>query len=252
MIGHFVHGHGPVRALVLHGWFGDWRVFESMLPALDPERFTFAFMDYRGYGASMGLAGPFDLATIANDALRLADHLGWERFSLVGHSMGGKAALKVATLASRRVERILGVTPVWAGRTPFDEATLGFFRSAADDPAVRAAIIHATTGERLPRVWSESLADRSLASSRKDAFASYFEAWAMEDFAAEVGSLSHEILVVVGAADGGVTQEATQATWGAMLPGVTIEVFEAVGHYPMLEAPPRLARVFEAFLDRQP
>ena len=250
MIGHFVHGHGPVRVLVLHGWFGDWRVFEGMLPALDPERFTFAFMDYRGYGASVKLGGPYDLSTIVDDALGLADHLGWDRFSLVGHSMGGKAALKVATLAPHRVERILGLTPVWAGKPPFDEETLGFFRSAADDPAVRAAIIHATTGERLPRAWSGALADRSLASSRKDAFGRYFEAWAMEDFAAEIGGLSHEILVVVGACDSGVTEEATRTTWGAMLPRVAIEVLEAVGHYPMLEAPPRLARVFEEFLDR--
>ena len=250
MIGHFVHGHGPVRAIVLHGWLGDWRVFEDMLPALDPERFSFAFMDYRGYGASMDLAGPYDLATIAADAFALADYLGWERFCLVGHSMGGKAALKVATLAPHRVERILGITPVWAGKAPFDEAALGFFRSAADDPAVRAAIIQATTGERLPLVWSGNLADRSLAASRKGAVASYFEAWAMEDFAAEVSGLAHETLVVVGAADGGVTQEATRATWGAMLPCVAIEVFEAVGHYPMLEAPPRLARMFETFLGR--
>jgi hypothetical protein len=46
MIGHFIHGHGPERGLVLHGWFGDWRVFEPLLPALDESRFSFAFMDY--------------------------------------------------------------------------------------------------------------------------------------------------------------------------------------------------------------
>jgi hypothetical protein len=43
-----------------------------MLPALDPERFTLAFMDYRGYRASSDLSGPYDLATIAHLQTRLA------------------------------------------------------------------------------------------------------------------------------------------------------------------------------------
>src|SRR5258708_25011947 len=102
MIGHFIHGHGPDRALVLHGWFGDWRVFEPMLTALDESRFSFAFMDYRGYGMSKTLGGRFDIPTIASDAAALADYLKWETFSVVGHSLGGKAALRLSAGHSRR------------------------------------------------------------------------------------------------------------------------------------------------------
>ena len=96
MIGHVVYGRGPVRAVVIHGWFYDWRVFEPMLPALDPEVFSLAFMDCRGYGSSRTMSGPFDIDTMAADSLSLASHLQWERFALVGHSMGGKAALRAA------------------------------------------------------------------------------------------------------------------------------------------------------------
>jgi len=119
-IGHVVHGRGPVRAVVIHGWFYDWHVFEPMLPALDPAVFSLAFMDCRGYGSSRAMTGAFDIDTIAADALELASHLGWERFAVVGHSMGGKAALRVAANAPHRVTRILALTPVWAGAAPFD------------------------------------------------------------------------------------------------------------------------------------
>ena len=71
MIGHFVHGNGPVRALVLHGWLGDWRAFEPMLASLDPGRYTLAFLDYRGYGRSKSSIGPFDIDTIVQDAAAL-------------------------------------------------------------------------------------------------------------------------------------------------------------------------------------
>jgi pimeloyl-ACP methyl ester carboxylesterase len=110
-----VHGRGPVRAVVIHGWFYDWRIFESMLPALDPEVFSLAFMDCRGYGSSRAMSGTFDVDTMAADAVELASHLAWERFAVVGHSMGGKAALRAAASAPHRVTRILALTPVWAG-----------------------------------------------------------------------------------------------------------------------------------------
>ncbi len=248
MIGHFLHGRGPVRAVVLHGWFGDWRVFSPMLPALDPERFTYAFLDYRGYGLSKAETGPFDVSTIAADACALADHLGWDRFAVVGHSMGGKAALRLAADAPERVERVLALAPVWAGPAPFDPDTLDLFRGAPGDIAVREAIIHNTTDGRLPGAWSGEMARQSAQASTQEAFAAYFESWALDDFANEVQGLPHETLVVVGAHDRGVPADLVRATWLANLPNASLSLFAEAGHYPMLEAPPRLAAVFDAFL----
>jgi pimeloyl-ACP methyl ester carboxylesterase len=52
------------------------------------------------------------------------DSLGWNEFAIVGHSMGGKAALLTTTLATKRVTRLCGITPVWAAPAPFDAETL--------------------------------------------------------------------------------------------------------------------------------
>lgn len=248
MIGHYIHGAGPVRVIVLHGWLGDWRVFEPMLAGLDPGQFSFAFMDARGYGQSSALPGPFDMATIAADALRLADHLGWDRFAVVGHSMGGKAALRVAVEAPGRVTRILALTPVWAGPAPFDADTLGFFRAAAGDLAVRAAILDQTTGGRLPKAWSQRQAAISAKVSTAEAFAAYLESWALDDFADEARRAPHDTLVVVGAHDGGVTEATVSATWLAGLTKARLEILPGAGHYPMLETPLSLSALFERFL----
>lgn len=249
MIGHHIHGHGPVRVVVLHGWLSDWTVFAPMLSALDEDRFTFAFMDYRGYGASKAQPGPFTIDAIASDALALTDRLGWERLSVVGHSMGGKAALKVAVRAPERIERIVGVTPVWAGAAPFDEGTTTFFRSAAGSLEARDGIIRATTGERLPAVWSRSLAERSAAASTLEAFAAYFESWAFDDFAAAASRLEQPTLVLAGGQDRNLTEEVLNATWLANLANARLEVLGEAGHYPMLETPPLLAARLQAFLD---
>jgi pimeloyl-ACP methyl ester carboxylesterase len=248
MIGHFIHGHGPERALVLHGWFGDSRVYEPMLTALDESRFSLAFMDHRGYGQSKQLGGPFNIATIASDAVALADHLGWNTFNLVGHSMGGKAALRLAADCMQRVRKVLAITPVWAGRVPFDDRALAMFRGAVQDVRLREAIIGDTAGGREPAVWARNLAAQSVRVSLQEAFGGYLESWALSDFAANVHGLPMPTRVVVGAHDSSITRDVVSVTWLANLPKASLDVLPECGHYPMLQTPLALARVFESFL----
>ena len=105
--------------------------------SLDTQHFNYAFMDYRGYGARKGSGGPYTIAQIGHDALALADHLGWQRFSLVGHSMGGLGIQQVLADAPARVQALVGITPVPASGVPFDDAGWAFFSSAARDAAAR-------------------------------------------------------------------------------------------------------------------
>lgn len=248
MTGYYLHGHGPVRAIVLSGWIGDWRVFEPMLGAVDEERLSLAFMDNRGYGASREIDGPYDMATIAADALALADRLGWQRFSVIGHSMGGKAALRVAVDSPDRVERIIGITPVWAGAPPLDADLVALCRGAAEDIALCELLVRVTTGEALSARWSRRIAEASAEACRKDAYAAYFEAWAFEDFADRARGLPHPTLVVAGGSDNGVPEEGIEATWMTDLPNATLRRLPHAGHYPMQECPPLLARIIEDFL----
>ena len=137
-IGHRRHACNPVKIVGLHGWCGDSRIFDAILPALDPAAYSLAFVDHRGYGAWEEQPGPFDIA--ANDAARLADDLGWPDYPDIGQSIGGKAALALAILYGARVSRILAPSPVWARPGPGAEA-LAFFRHAITDIDARSAIL---------------------------------------------------------------------------------------------------------------
>src|ERR671933_237849 len=100
---HVVVGSGERRVIALGGWFGSARGWGSFPDYIDPTAFTYAFMDYRGYGGSKDATGEYTVEEIAADALAVADELGWQQFDLVGHSMGAKFIQRVMLDGPTRV-----------------------------------------------------------------------------------------------------------------------------------------------------
>lgn len=79
------------------------------------EAFSYLFMNYRGYGSMRDVRGAYTIDEIATDALALADELGFQTFSMIGHSMGGMAMERIATFAPERVRAMVAVAPVPCG-----------------------------------------------------------------------------------------------------------------------------------------
>jgi 3-oxoadipate enol-lactonase/4-carboxymuconolactone decarboxylase len=63
--------------------------------------------DTRGHGVSGAPAGDYSVADLAQDALRLADHLKIDRFAWCGVSLGGMIAQWLAINASSRVTAVV-------------------------------------------------------------------------------------------------------------------------------------------------
>ncbi|WP_369334551.1 alpha/beta fold hydrolase [Streptomyces chryseus] len=85
----------------MHGWLADRGAFAAVLPDLDTRTFSYAVVDLRGYGEARRQPGRYTTAEGAADVLELADRLGWDSFSLVGHSMGGSVVQRVLAAAPR-------------------------------------------------------------------------------------------------------------------------------------------------------
>jgi pimeloyl-ACP methyl ester carboxylesterase len=247
-----VVGEGPIRILALHGWFGSAAAWKPFADVVDTDRFSYAFMDYRGYGSRMRERGKFTMDEIAHDVLDTADALGWERFDLLGHSMGGKAIQRVLAVAPERVRRLVAVTPVPASGVPFDDATWALFSSAAASPQARHDIIFNTSGARLSNHWVSKAVQHSLDNATIEAFRAYLHAWAKGDFSADVAGNPVPIKVIVGEHDPSLTAEVMRATYLQWFPNATLEVMGNAGHYPMDETPVALATSVESFLAAAP
>ena len=99
--------------LLLHGFPRTRRTWEQITPALS-ERFTVVAPDRRGYGDSERIADPaaYGLASMAEDAVAVMDHLGHERFVVVGHDKGAPTARRVA---ADLPERVAGMVQIDSG-----------------------------------------------------------------------------------------------------------------------------------------
>ena len=209
-------------------------------------------MDLRGYGDRKHVAGEFTMAEAAADAIALADELGWDRFSVIGHSMGAKVAHQVLLRAPERVAKLIGLNPVPATEVPMDEQGWKLFSGAAADAGNRAAIIDFTTGSKLTTSFIQQVVQHSLDHSDSGAFGAYLPAWARSDFSARVTEdTSTPVKVIVGETDPAMSAEVMEQTWLVFFPGAELTVLANAGHYPMFETPVALATSIEEFLGRE-
>jgi esterase len=246
--GYLKLGRGPRKVLVLSGWFGSSADWDGAASALDLDAFTYVFFDYRGYGRSMHITGEFSFAEATQDALRLVDYLHWDRFSLIGHSMGGMAMQRVMLAAPNRIECMVAISAVPACGARMPAERLANFERAIDDITAREAILNASTGSRLSKAWITHMARLSFDDSLPQAFGAYLKQWTGDDFSALIENNPTPVKVIIGATDPSMTAERMTGTWLAWYPNAELETIGNAGHYPMQETPVALASTVQTFL----
>jgi len=245
-------GSGDHHVLAIHGWFGSARGWGSLPEFLDGSAYTWVFMNLRGYGDRRDTAGEFTADEAAADALAVADDLGWDRFSVVGHSMGAKFAHRVLLQAPDRVRKLVGLNSVPAGEMPMDTEGWALFSGAATEPRNRAAIIDFTTGNKLTKTFINHVVQHSLDNSTVEAFAAYLQAWAKSDFSAQAKvDTATPVKLIVGVNDPALSANLMEQTWMVFFPYAQLTILPDAGHYPMFESPVSLATSIEEFLERQ-
>ncbi len=125
-IHHVDEGHGPAVVLI-HGFGGHTFSYRYQVADLSRDHRVVA-LDLLGYGYSGRTTdADYSLTAQAERVIGLMDALGIERASLVGHSMGGEVAMRVAAGHPDRVERLALVASV-SGEAPPRFRGLRFMR----------------------------------------------------------------------------------------------------------------------------
>src|SRR5262245_28298386 len=113
-VGYQAAGSGPVVVL-LHGITSTSDAWRDVMPRL-AERYTVVAPDMLGHGRSAKPPGDYSLGAYAAGVRDLLAVLGFERGTVVGHSLGGGIAMQFSYLFPEYVERMALVSSGGLGR----------------------------------------------------------------------------------------------------------------------------------------
>lgn len=257
-------GSGPV-VLFIHGILGSQRQWEHLIDRMDDDH-RVLLPDLFGHGESAKPFGDYSLSAHAAAMRDLLDHLGIERVTLVGHSLGGGIAMQFFYLFPERVERLVLVSSGGLGREvsmllrsatlPGAAQVLSVVASAPVLSRVEALGRGASKvgwrpGADVTAVWRgfSSLGDREsrrafLATTR-----------AVIDIGGQSisahdhlqGALPIPTMIVWGTNDRMIPASHALSV-EKQLPDCRVEMFEGAGHFPHLDDPDRFARVLREFI----
>jgi pimeloyl-ACP methyl ester carboxylesterase len=102
--------HGTGRPLILlHGGLGSGEMFGPILPTLAEHHQVIA-VDLQGHGRTADIDRPIDLQFMADDIAALIDHLELDKPDVVGYSLGGGVALRIAAKYPSKVGRLVAAS----------------------------------------------------------------------------------------------------------------------------------------------
>jgi pimeloyl-ACP methyl ester carboxylesterase len=231
-------GSGDARLLFVHGWQADHTVWNDVISGLGPGTRSVA-VDLRGSGASNSAGGPYSLSRFATDVRELIDTLGIGPVVVVGHSMGGQIALRLAVDSPEAVAGLILIAPVPASGAGFTPKGTDYLRATAGAPAAaRKWLSH--TFAREP---DAAVLDRvcvAAAAMPKAAALESFESWSTADFAEATRAISARTIVVAPEHD---NPEMYEHKVAALLPNARFMLLPDCAHYAILEQPAAIAAI---------
>jgi len=244
---YLVRGEGDDAVILIHGFGGDLKVWLFNHEALAGQRRVYA-IDLPGHGESTKDVGAGTLDDLASAVAGFMNAVGLDSAHLVGHSLGGAVALKLAVLQSRRVRSLALVASAGLG-PEIDAGYIEGFVTAANRNALKphAVRLFADTSLVTRQMIDDLLkfkrlegVDACLRALSGQMLADGRQATNLRD---ELARLGQPVLVVWGGED-----QIIPVSHAAGLPSsVQVAVISGKGHMVMMEAASEVNRRLNEF-----
>jgi pimeloyl-ACP methyl ester carboxylesterase len=233
-------GSGGLPVVFTHSFGGNSSHWKNQLKHLRSKRRAIAF-DFRGHGrSSASSTAQYTAEALAGDIAAVVDGLDLDKFVLVGHSMGGSAAIAYADSHPNRVAGLVlagtpGKTPVEISKPVIASLRSDDYQKVMDDymkklvtdskPAVRAKL------------------NNGVKKISREASINIIQAMFEFDPIDMVKRFKGPVLIIVTPND----QKQPNMLYNQM-PGVQSKVIDGTSHWTQLDKPEEFNRTLDDFL----
>ena len=245
--------------VLVHGHTEDLHAWNHIVKNL-VESFRVIRFDLRRHG----LTGPapdndYRIENYVSDLSMVVDHIGIDRFVLVGHSMGGRISARYALEKPERVNNLVLVSAsgapakedrsppmaLRAMKNPFGRFLIrriwsrSMAKKSLEDMVFDGSSI---TDEEIDRMW-----DFSIYPGNMDAmFKEFRETWDAFD-PSDIKEITTNTLLIWGKEDS-ICPESMGIWYDSHLPNSTMVVMPNIGHNPHFECPDRCSDEISSWL----
>lgn len=137
-VSYWVHNpEAKKTVIVVHGFRGNHR---SLLPFVRNFNQRVILLDVPGYGESEPMKAKHTIENFAKYIGDFADHIGIEKYSLIGHSYGASICVVLASMQSSKLQKLVLINPA----VPFES----IFNNISD--------IYTQVARILPKSWRKT------------------------------------------------------------------------------------------------
>ena len=231
-------------------WWGD-RFLQPLA-----ERFHVVTYDNRGAGRSSKPEGPYPIPVMAEDAVGLMDHLGWDSAHVMGASMGGMIAQELALNHPERVRRLVLLCTTCGGSdqvsaSPEVLALLNAPRAGMSEEDLARFSMPLLFPQRYieehPQLVDEVVRTHLIAPIQPKCFVWQLQGVTMWSCGSRLADLRHPTLIVTGTKDVLIPPENSRVL-ARLIAGSRLMEIEGAGHGFQAMFPDEVAAEVLAFL----
>ena len=244
-----IHGTGEPLVLI-HGGLGSTGMFDPIMPALSKGREVIA-VDLQAHGRTADIDRPMSFEAMADDVAGLIRYLKMEKADVMGYSVGGEVALRVAIQHPDIVRKLVIVSAAFRRDGWYPENVAGMTQMGPATAAqMKQTPMYQSYSQIAPRPEDWTVLHTKLGEMfRKD-----------YDWSSEVQNIHTPTLLVFGDADAVRTAHAVEffellgggrkdAGWdGSGMSTARLAILPGVTHYTIF-ASSAVAQTVTPFLD---
>ncbi len=239
-------GEADLTLVFLHYFGGSGRAWLDVMTRLERDCRCIA-PDLRGFGESSDVTSNYTVARAADDVQELIAALGIGAYILVGHSMGGKIALRLAANSPPGLRGLILVAPSPPTPEPMEEqARAQSLATHGSLVAARETVAKITAHPLPPELLAQTLEDNVQTSSL--AWKWWLESGSREDITPQVTHIAVPILTIAGAKDPVIPVSLVETAIVERFATSPARIVPDAGHLLPLEAAEALSDIMRPFI----